>query len=804
MTISYQWLSDFITLDMSPDELGEMLTGTGLEVESISSFESVRGNLKGLVIGQVLTCERHPNADKLSLTTVDVGESSLLRIVCGAPNVAAGQKVIVATPGATLYPIVGEPFSIKSTRIRGEVSEGMICAEDEIGVGNSHEGIMVLDTTLPNGTPAASYFQLSEDHVFEIGLTPNRADAASHLGVARDIRAVTGREILRPDVSHFAVSDTSLSLTVKVENKEACLRYSGVGVTGLTVGESPRWLKNRLAAIGLSPINNVVDITNYVCHELGQPLHAFDAAKIRGQQVVVKNLPEGTDFVTLDGKERKLTSHDLMICDAEGGMCIAGVFGGIDSGVTAGTTSVFLESACFAPSAVRKTTQHHQLKTDSSFRFERGTDPEGTVYALKRAALLLVELCGGSISSEITDIYPTRVEPNVIEVKDKNVNRLIGKVIPREKIFQILERLDIDVVSKDEDRYTVSVPPYRVDIVQEADIVEEALRIYGFNNIELTDHAQTSFLAAFPDKDFNKFKRAVGEMLAGNGFLEMWTNSLTNQEYQSRHNLKFPGEPVELLNKLSEELGVMRQSLFFTGLEVCAYNINRRQRDLKLFEFGKIYFRKDGKTCEQERLSMFMTGSLSAEHWDRTSAPVTYHDLAQQMQNVMIRCGVSDTQTERLNDPMYEYGLSIRAAKQEIGRAGKLNGSILKEFGIKQDLFYADLDASLLFNVSNPKFVIQDVPRFPEVRRDLSLVIDKRVTFEELQDLVRSIEKRLIKSIVVFDVYEGDKIPQDKKAYAMGFTLQDVEKTLTDEEIDKTMNRLMTAFEKQLGAIIRR
>ncbi|HEX5172082.1 MAG TPA: phenylalanine--tRNA ligase subunit beta [Cyclobacteriaceae bacterium] len=804
MTISYNWLRNYIDIPESPEELGQLLTSTGLEVETIEPFETVKGGLVGIVIGQVLTCAKHPNADKLSLTTVDVGAEQPLNIVCGAPNVAAGQKVVVALPGTTIFPTKGEPFTIKKAKIRGEQSEGMICAEDEIGLGESHAGIIVLNTNVSNGTPASEFFNVQSDHIFEIGLTPNRADAASHIGVARDIKASTGRMVKMPPVNTFQVDNESLTIPVVVENTEACPRYSGVTISGITVMDSPAWLKNRLQSIGLTPINNIVDITNFVCHEVGQPLHAFDADEITGKKVIVKTLPKGSKFITLDDKERSLLDTDLMICNTEAGMCIAGVFGGAKSGITEKTKNVFLESAYFAPSYVRKTSMHHMLKTDASFRFERGTDPDNTVYALKRAAMLIKEIAGGTISSQIVDVYGKKIEPKEIIVRDKNVNRLIGKVIPREKVFSILESLDIKVMNKSEDQYVLSVPPYRVDIEQEADVVEEVLRIYGFNNIELTQYAKTDYLAEFPTKDIDRFKRTIGELLISNGFYEIWTNSLTNEAYYQKHSLSFPGEAIAILNKLSEEQGILRRTMLFTGLEVCAYNINRKQKDLKFFELGKIYYNDNGKYIEEERLALYMTGNVEIETWQHKTEPLTYHDLAQHTYHILTKSGLDDVRQSSLNDQLFDYGLLLTKDNKEIGKLGRVKNSLLKDFNIKQELFYAELDTSLLFRHANPKLVIQDVPKFPEVRRDLSLVIDKRVTFDEIQNLVQSTEKRLIKSIIVFDVYEGEKVPADKKAYALGFTLQDDEKTLTDQEIDKTMTRLMGAFEQKLGAIIRK
>jgi phenylalanyl-tRNA synthetase beta chain len=811
MTISYNWLKDYIDIPESPEEIGYVLTSTGLEVESIEPFETVKGGLKGLVIGEVLTCAKHPNADKLSLTTVNVGGEKPLAIVCGASNVAAGQKVVVATVGTTVHPAKGEPFIIKSAKIRGEQSEGMICAEDEIGLGESHAGIMVLDANAKVGTPAAEYFGIESDHIIEIGLTPNRIDAASHIGVARDIKASKNREVRWPSVDRFKVDNTKLTIGVTVENNEACHRFSGLAMTGITVKESPEWLKNKLLSIGLTPINNIVDITNFVCHEMGKPMHAYDADKITGSKIMVKTLPKGTKFTTLDNKERELTGNDLMVCNALEPMCIAGVFGGLHSGVSKATTNIFLESAHFSSDFVRKTALHHGLKTDSSFRNERGPDPNLTVFSLKRAAILIKEIAGGEVSSEIIDIYPAKIENRIIEVKDKNVNRLIGKEIPREEVFGILKRLDIEIVNKNETQYTVSVPPYRVDVVQEADVIEEVLRIYGFNNIELKDFVGSDFIAEFPEKDINKFKNTIGQMLVGNGFFEIWTNSLTNQAYQQKHNLAFTGEPIEILNKLSEEQGILRQTMLFTGLEVCAYNINRKQKDVKFFEFGKIYFKIGGATnggqskyIEEEKLALYITGNFETENWQHKTQAVTFHDLAQQVSQIIQKSGIASVKQEVVNNPLFDYTLQLSAGNKIIGILGKVKPVLLKDLGVKQEIFYAELNTALLFNAANPKLVIEDVPKFPEVRRDLSLVIDKSVSFDDIRKMVLTTEKRLIKDIIAFDVYEGSNLPPGKKAYALGFTLLDESKTLTDEEIDKTMNRLMTAFEQTLGAVIRK
>jgi phenylalanyl-tRNA synthetase beta chain len=804
MTISYNWLKEYIDIPESAEDIGKLLTSTGLEVESVEPYESVKGGLSGLVIGQVLTCVKHPNADKLSLTTVDVGKDRALPIVCGAPNVAVGQKVVVALPGTTLYPKKGDPFTIKLAKIRGEQSEGMICAEDEIGLSDNHAGIIVLNTTVANGTSAATYYDVYSDHILEIGLTPNRADAASHIGVARDIKASKGLDIKWPSVTHFNKDNNDLPIPVVVEDSDGCPRYSAVTISGVTITESPAWLKNRLTSIGLTPINNVVDITNFVCHEIGQPLHAFDADQIAGRKVIVKTLPAGSKFITLDNKERTLQEKDLMICDANEGMCIAGVFGGSKSGISSTTKNIFLESACFSPNYIRKTSLNHQLKTDASFRFERGTDPNITEYALKRAALLIKEIAGGSISSDVVDVYPTKIENRVIPIKDKNVNRLIGKVIPREEVFNILKRLDIEVMEKTDTTFRVSVPPYRVDVVQEADIVEEILRIYGFNNIELSETASTEYLSEFPSKDLDKFKRIIGELLISNGFCEIWTNSLTNVAYQDKHKLTFKGKPVEILNKLSEEQGVLRQTLLFTGLEACSYNINRKQKDLKFYEFGKIYYYESGVYKEDEFLALYITGNRETENWQHKTQATSYYDLAQHVHHILVKTGISNIKQQNAGDPVLEYGAKLSVHNDEIGKLGKVKPALLKDFGIKQELFYAELSTSLLFQSANPKLVIQEVTKFPEVRRDLSLVLDKQVSFEEIRSLVNNTEKELIKNIIAFDVYEGDNIPGGKKAYALGFTLLNKNKTLTDEEIDKTMAKLINAFEQQLGAVIRK
>lgn len=814
MTISYNWLKQYIGFSQTPEEIGAILTSTGLEVESIEPFETIKGGLKGVVIGQVVTCAKHPNADKLSVTTVDVGTDKPYPIVCGAPNVAAGQKVVVALPGTTLHTFKGETITLKSTKIRGEVSEGMICAEDEIGLGESHAGIMVLDTKLPNGTPAATYFKVESDYIYEIGLTPNRSDAASHVGVARDLKAALGLSLTLPSVEKFKADNTSATIPVVVEDVVGCPRFSGVSITGVKIQESPDWLKNRLKSIGLTPINNVVDITNFVCHELGQPLHAYDADEIVDKKIIVKCLSAGTKFVTLDGKERALTATDLMVCDANGvGMCIGGVFGGAKSGVSDKTVNIFLEGAYWNPSYIRKTGMHHGLKTDASFRNERGTDPNNTAYAVKRAALLILETAGGKISSELVDIYPNPIANRTIEVKFKNIDRLIGKQIPQERIFTILESLDIKIIDKKPDSMTVSVPPYRVDVSQEADVVEEILRIYGFNNIELSEIVGADYLAEFPAKDMGKFKKSLSEMLAGGGFQEILTNSLTNQAYQTKTGLTFEGQAVEMLNKLSEEQGILRQTMLFTGLEVCAHNINRKQKELRLFEFGKTYSTSgegsgvrpvDKAFAEKEYLAIYITGPFETENWMNKPRSSQYHDAAQAVAQVLDKCSVKKIKQGKTVNAALEYGMDLLRGQQQLGSVGKVKASICREMGIKQEVFYAELEVAPLFQSAFPYVKMKETPRFPEVRRDLSLVIDANIKYEEIQSLISATEKNLIADIVVFDVYEGEKIPQGKKAYAIGFTLLNEQKTLTDEEIDHVMNRLINSFEQKLGAIIRK
>ncbi len=804
MKISLNWLKEYIDIQDNPEALAEILTQTGLEVEGIEKFDLVEGGLEGIVIGRVLTCEKHANADKLKVTTVDIGEPEPSQIVCGAPNVAAGQLVVVAKVGATLYPNGGDPFKIKKTKIRGELSLGMICAEDEIGLGDSHEGIMVLETDLKPGTPASQYFDLAPDHIIEIGLTPNRGDAISHIGVARDLKAVFEKAVKWPSVDHFKVDNHERPIAVEVENAEACPRYSGITLSNIEVKPSPEWLQNRLKAIGLVPINAVVDVTNFVCHEMGQPLHAFDANQIKGEKVIVKTLPEGTKFITLDEKERKLDAEDLMICNEEEGMCIAGVFGGIKSGVTDNTNSIFIEAACFSPDYVRKTSMRHTLKTDASFRFERGTDPRITVYAIKRAALLIKEICGGEISSEMVDIYPNPVEDTAINVKYSHIDRLIGKVLERSVITGILQNLDIGIQNEDEQGFVAMVPPYRVDVKREADIIEEILRIYGFNNVALPDHISTDYLSDFPLIDREQTQFRASELLAAMGFNEIITNSLTKPNYARESAFIDDTKAVAILNKLSEDLGVLRQDMVFTGLESIAHNINRRQKNLKFFEFGKRYFKKENGYGEKAGLSILMTGSLEDENWINKARQLEFYDLSSVVAKILNKFSIANTTNKPIYGGLFVFGQQISLNGKEIVAFGKLSTETTSQVGIQEEVWHAIFDWEYLLKQSVKSIGFHQISKFPEVRRDLSLVLDKRIEFDEIRRIAEKSENKLLRDISVFDVYEGDSVGKDKKAYAIKFILQDQYKTLTDKTIDKTMDRLMKSFEKELGAIIRK
>jgi phenylalanyl-tRNA synthetase beta chain len=799
MKISYNWLKEFIDTDKTPQEISIILTGTGLEVESLEKVQPIPGGLEGLVIGFVKECVQHPNADRLRITKVDVGGPEELQIVCGAANVAAGQKVVVATVGTTVYPTAGEPFKINKSKIRGEVSEGMICAEDEIGLGTDHAGIMELDADAVVGSLAKDYFKLSDDYMYEIGLTPNRADAASHLGTARDVAAFLKIGIIKPDVSAFKVANTSKTVEVVVENEQASPRYSGLTISGIEVKESPQWLKERLAVIGIRSINNIVDVTNYVLHELGQPLHAFDADEIKGNKVLVKNYPEGTVFKTLDDVDRKLSANDLMIGNAEEPMCIAGVFGGITSGVKASTKSIFLESAYFNSISVRKTAKRHGLKTDASFRFERGTDPDMTVFALKRAALLIQQVAGGEVSSDIVDLYPAPVAPFAFDVTYKNIDRLIGKAIPYAEIKSIIEALDIKVVNEAEEGLSLQVPPYRVDVTREVDIVEEILRIYGYNNIEIPTQIRAS-LNNSQRAEKDTVQNQLSDLLTANGFNEILSNSLTKSAYSDNLDTA-----VKILNPLSSDLDVMRQTMLYSGLEAIAYNQNRRAADLKFYEFGKVYSVKDDKYSEVQRFSIFITGANAAEQWNQKPKPVSFYNLKAIVDGILQRLNIIDYVVDDATCKKMAFGLQYMLHGKQLVKFGSVAATALKKADMDKEVFYADFNFDLVLSaVRKNKIVYEEVSKFPAVRRDLSMLIDKSVSFGQLKQIAQKTERKLLKEVSVFDVYEGDKLPAGKKSYALSFIIQDIEKTLTDKAIDAIMQKLIYNLGKEAGAEIRK
>lgn len=799
MKISYKWLQQFIQTGKTPEELSLILTNIGLEVENLEKVEAVPGGLEGLVIGFVKECAPHPNADRLRITKVDVGAEADLQIVCGAPNVAVGQKVVVATVNTTVYPLDGEVFKINKSKIRGEVSEGMICAEDEIGLGQGHEGIMVLDADARVGTKASEYFSLEADFVFEIGLTPNRADAASHLGVARDLAAYLKIPVSLPDISAFKVQDRSLSIPVTVEVPDACPRYSSLTISGVTVGQSPEWLKEKLNAIGIRPLNNVVDVTNYVLFELGQPLHAFDADEIKGGRVSVRNCPDETVFRTLDGTDRKLSAADLMICDAEEPMCIAGVFGGIDSGVKSSTTRIFLESAWFNAVSVRKTSKRHGLKTDASFRFERGTDPEMTVTALKRAAMLITEIAGGYISSDVSDLYPVPAQPFDIDIAYRNINRLIGKEISPDEIRSTLQGLGIDVISESGEGMCLKVPAYKVDVTREVDIIEEILRIHGYDNIEIPTRIRASLnFSAKPDKEL--LQNQVADLLSNNGFLEIMGNSLTKISYSSQPELA-----VKILNPLSSDLDVMRQSLLFSGLESVLYNQNRKNFDLKLYEFGKTYSLAGDSYKENQRLSIFISGSREPESWNSKDRHTGFYYLKSAVDLIIGRLDIKGLTTGESVSKELSPGIAYRKGEKVLVEFGNVAPGVLKKMDIDGEVFYADFDWDLLVrSVRNNKITYREVSKFPSVRRDLSMLIDKEVSFEQLRQIALKTERTLLKEVNIFDVYIGDKLPGGRKSYALSFILQDEEKTLTDKQVDAIMQKLIVNFGKQAGAEVRK
>ena len=806
MKISYNWLKQFIKIDWKSDETAALLTDLGLEVEVVEKYQSVKGGLEGIVVGHVLTCEQHPNADRLKVTTVDLGDGTPVQIVCGASNVEAGQKVPVATIGTTLYDKDGNSFQIKKGKIRDQARFGMICAEDELGVGTSHDGIMVLDAKLKPGTKVAEVFKIENDEVFEIGLTPNRADAMSHLGTARDLKAGLMQsgvnvELITPSVSNFRVDKRTLKIDVSVKDAKLAPRYCGVTISGITVKPSPEWLQNRLKSIGINPKNNIVDVTNYVLHELGQPLHAFDASKITGK-IEVKTLPSGTKFTTLDDIERTLHEEDLMICDEKGPMCIAGVFGGKNSGVTERTSNIFLESAYFNPVSIRKSAKRHTLSTDASFRFERGIDPTITEYALKRAALLIQEVAGGEITSDIIDLYPKKIEDFPVFLNFAKTTKIIGQDLPKEIIKTILSSLDIKVNSVTDAGLGLVVPAYRVDVQREIDVIEEILRVYGYNNIKFSKKLNATVSNSSTTEDY-KVQNVIASQLNSLGFHEMMANSLTSPEYVALSTMLKEEHNVNMLNPLSSDLSVMRQSLLFSGLEAVSYNINRRNSDLKLFEFGKTYHKLPSGNEEYKHLSLFATGNRSGENWTNPQKPSDFFLFKGYIDAIFSRLGISRFISEPVKSDIFAEGIAFTIGNDTLVEFGTIKKSILKHFDIKQEVLFADFNWALLLRLINTKIKFTEIPKYPEVRRDLALLLDENVSFEAVYKLALQTEKTLLKKVNLFDVYTGNHLPEGKKSYAVSFTIQDNAKTLTDEQIDKVMQKMQKSFTNDLGAIMR-
>ena len=804
MKIAYNWLKNYIDVEVSPEKVAKILTDCGLEVEGQEKIQTVKGGLEGIVIGEVLTKQSHPNADRLNVTTVTIGTKDNLQIVCGALNVEIGQKVVVATVGTTLYS-GEESFKIKKSKIRGEVSEGMICAEDEIGLGSSHDGIMVLPSDAIIGLSAKEYFNIEDDEVFEIGLTPNRADATGHIGVARDLITVLNltesAQLIKPSVDQFKVDNNDLPITVEIENPSLCPRYSGVTLSGIVVKESPDWLKNKLLSIGINPINNIVDVTNYVLHETGQPLHAFDADQIEGNKIKVKTLSDATKFITLDEKERALSDQDLMICNAKEPMCIAGVFGGIKSGVSENTQNIFLESAYFNPVSIRKTAKRHGLNTDASFRYERGADPNITIYALKRAICLMQEVAGGKVSSEIVDVYPEPIVNFKVDFSYLNCARIIGEQIEAKTIQTILKNLEIEVLAETETGLSLSIPPFKVDVQREIDVIEEVLRIYGYNNIALPETMKSSIVFE-EGVDKEKMVQTLSGMLVDNGFYETLSNSLTKSSYYSNKETL-----VEVSNPLSIELDVLRQSMLYSGLETVQYNQNRKSPDLKLFELGKTYLKHEDKFLETHYLSLIITGNLQQENWSVAKEPTNFYHLKGFIQNIIERFGLHKLKLKKSETDLevMEYGLKYTVNNKALLHLGKIKSSIQQQFDLHQELYYAEINIDVFMELLNftRKITYKEVSKFPPVKRDLALLIDASIKYEQIENIALKQEKKLLKQVNLFDVYEGKNIESGKKSYAVSFVFQDEEKTLTDTQIDKMMNKLIQSFSTEIGATLR-
>lgn len=807
MKISYTWLKDFIDIDWTPEQTGELLTDLGLEVEGIEEFESVKGGLEGIVTGKVLTCKKHPNADKLKLTTVDIGSGSSLQVVCGAPNVAKGQVVPVATVGTVLHDKEKGPWTIKKGEIRGEESFGMICSEDELGLSKDADGIMVLPEETEIGLPMSQVVNVLKDHIFEIGLTPNRSDAMSHYGVARDLRAGLKRKEINkplniPPVSKFKVDNHTRHIPVLVEDSVRAPRYCGVTITGVTVKDSPLWLQNRLKAIGLSPINNIVDATNYVMHSLGQPFHAFDADKIEGQKIIVKTLPAGTKFVTLDGVERELHEEDLMICDEKKPLCIGGVYGGLTSGVSDSTKNVFLESAYFDPVSIRKSAKRHGLNTDASFRFERGIDPDLTDYALKRLSLLILEIAGGKVSSDINDFYPKKIQPFEVFLRYDKINKLIGQTIDQNDLKSILSSLNIAVKNTTESGMGLAIPPFRTDVQREVDVVEEILRVYGYNEIEAGDKINASIALSSKYDDHN-IQNLVGNQLNGQGFNEIMSNSLTDAKYNYTEK-DVSEEKVSLLNPLSKELAVMRSSMLSGGMESIAHNLNRQIENIKFFEFGKTYHLEGGKHKEYKHLAIFTSGMQNGESWNSISRQSGFFYMKGVLEGIFSRLGLVISLQSAQSEVLSE-GLEIVLNNKKAGYFGVIKKSILKTFDVDQEVIYADLNWEYILSCLGKTGAVhvQDLPKYPSVRRDFALLVDSNIQFAQIEKIAFEVERKILKKVGLFDVYEGKNLPENKKSYAVSFTFLDESKTLTDKRIDKIMEKLRSRFEGELGAMLR-
>ena len=820
MNISYNWLKDYLEFDLTPQATADALTSIGLEVEGLNETQTIKGGLEGLVTGEVLTCTPHPNSDHLHLTTVNIGNEEPLNIVCGAPNVAAGQKVVVATVGTTLY-MGDDELKIKRSKIRGEESLGMICSEIEIGVGTAADGIIVLPESTEVGIPAKEYYNVESDFLLEIDITPNRVDATSHFGVARDLAAYLHQEDMpfklnKPSVDTFKVDTEEGGIDVEVLNSEACPRYSGLTMRNVKVEESPDWLKNKLMFIGIRPINNVVDITNFVLHEIGHPLHAFDANKIKGNKVVVRTAQQDTLFTTLDEEERKLDVRDLMICNSEEPMCIAGVFGGLDAGVTEETTDIFLESAYFDPTWVRKTARRHTLNTDSSFRFERGLDPNNTLYTLKRAALLIKEIAGGTIEGAIRDIYPVEIPQPQVELSFKKVNSLIGKEISKETIKSILHNLDIVVNSETEDALHLSIPTYRVDVLRDVDVIEEILRIYGYNNIEINDSLKSNLSNESETDRKHNLQTLISEQLTALGFNEIMNNSLTEKAYYAESEVYPADNNVNLLNPLSAELNVMRQTLLYGGLENIIHNINRKHASLNLYEFGNCYFYDANKAnpddtlaqySEETHLGLWISGKRNSKNWSVSETQSSVYELKSHVENILLRLGLNDNKQlvhKPFNNELFASGMSIGTRRQHLVNWGVVDQQVLKKFDIDTNVYFAEFNWDALMKVTRKNIVLfSELPKFPSVKRDLALLVDENITFAEIEEIAYNSEKKLLREVTLFDVYEGKHLPEGKKSYAVNFILQDYDKTLEDKRIDRIMNKIQNNLERQLGAQLR-